>query len=193
MIIVCYFYPGNSYFQKISRQLLLSPLLLPVFRLEHQRLYRHGGWEGGNVRGGEGEEQGGPGSQHPDGLHLGQSPGSPGLGGGGGVGAGVERPHLLAGLELEQRLRPSHLQAGLRGGRDLAGEGERQRLLGGRARSLPQHWLQLQPAELAGVRSGAGDCPHSASSSSAIVKDKINISTARGRRFMFRAFCAIFV
>ena len=143
------------------------------------------------MRGGEGEEQGGPGSQHPDGLHLGQSPGSPGLGGGGGVWAGVERRHLLAGLELEQRLRPSHLQAGLRGGRDLAGEGERQRLLGGRARSLPQHRLQLQPAELAGVCSGAGNCPHSASSSSA--KDKINISSARGGRFRFRAFSAIFV
>ena len=145
------------------------------------------------MRGRQGQQECRPSSQHPDSFHLGQSPGSPGLGGGGGVWAGVERRHLLAGLELEQRLRPSHLQAGLRGGRDLAGEGERQRLLGGRARSLPQHRLQLQPAELAGVCSGAGDCPHSASSSSAIVKDKINISTARGRRFMFRAFCAIFV
>ena len=117
----------------ISRQLLLSPLLLSVFRLEHQRLYRHRGREGGNVRGGEGEEEGGPGSQHPDSFHLGQSPGPPGLGGGAGVGAGVERQHVLAVLELEQRLSPSHLQVGLGGGghQVLAGDGERQRLLGG--------------------------------------------------------------
>ena len=170
-------FPGNDYFQIISRQLLLSPLLLPVFRLEHQRLYRHGGREGGNVRGGEWQQQGRPSSQHSDSFHLGQAPGPPGLGGGAGVGGGVERHHVLPALELQQRLRPAHLQVGLgrRGHLVLAGDGERQRLLGGRARSLPQHRLQLQPAELAGVRSGAGHCPHSASAGSG--KDRINISS----------------
>ena len=143
------------------------------------------------MRGGEGEEEGGPRPQHPDSFHLGQSPGSPSLGVGAGVGAGVERQHVLAVLELQERLRPADLQVRLGGGGDLARYGERQRLLGGGARSLAQHWLQLQPTELAGVCSGAGNCPHSASSSSA--KDKINISSARGGRFRFRAFSAIFV
>lgn len=85
------------------------------------------------MRGGEGEEEGRPSSQDPDSFHLGESPGSPGLGGGAGVGAGVERQHVLAVLELQQRLRPSHLQVRLgRGGdRVVVGDGERQRLLRG--------------------------------------------------------------
>ena len=88
---------------------MLSPLLLPVFRLEHQRLDRHGRGQGGDGRGGEGQEEGGPRSQDPDGLHLGQSPGSGGEGGGVGVGGGVERQHVVIAVELEQRLSPADL------------------------------------------------------------------------------------
>lgn len=86
------------------------------------------------MRGGEGEEEGRPSSQHPDSFHLGQSPGPPGLAGRAGVGGGEERHDVLTGLELEQRLRPSHLQSSLgRGGHlvTAGGDGERQRLLGG--------------------------------------------------------------
>ena len=82
------------------------------------------------MRGGKGEEEGRSSSQDPDSFHLGESPGSPGLGGGTGVGAGVERHHVLSVLELQQRLRPSHLQ-GRAGDRVVAGDGERNRLLGG--------------------------------------------------------------
>ena len=86
------------------------------------------------MRGGEGEEEGRASPQDPDSFHLGQSPGPPGLAGSAGVGGGVERHHVLTGLELQQRLRPSHLQASLgRGGHLVVagGDGERQRLLGG--------------------------------------------------------------
>jgi len=126
------------------------------------------------VRGGEGQQQGRPSSQHPDSFHLGQAAGSAGRGGGAGVGGGVERHHVLTVLELQERLRPAHLQVGLgRGGHlVVAGDGERQRLLGGRARPLAQHRLQLQPAELAGVCSGAGHRPHSASAGSLVSGSK---------------------
>ena len=93
----------------IPRHLLLSPLLLPVFRLEHQWLDRHGGGEGGDGGGGEGQEEGGPRPQHPDGLHLGQSPGPGGEGGGVGVGGGVDRQHVVVAVELEQRLSAADL------------------------------------------------------------------------------------
>ena len=97
----------------ISSQLLLSSLFLPVLRLEHQGLDWHRGRQGGDGGRGQGQEEGGPRSEHSDSLHLGQPPRSASVGGVGGVGGGVVGDHVLAALELQEGLRAAHLQAGL--------------------------------------------------------------------------------
>ena len=157
-------------------QLLLSPLLLPVFWFEDEWLTGQGRGQGGDGGRGQRQQQRGPRPQHADRLHLRQPPRPRHVAARVRVRGGVERGAVLGRRRKEvlQRLRAAHLQrpvgVRMRGGRGgghvtcggvahVVAEGG-ERLLGGGARPLADHGLKLQLALLAGVCAGARHCPH---------------------------------